>query len=345
MHSGLLAVSLVLGMVLGCSGTNGTSDPTDPESSPGKPAAAIRPTTGELVASHPTSGPLAAAHRAYLEGDFLAFGERLRDVLLDPATTDLARENALDLLDKAYQVQKGALPSRFTLPAGYSGLQLASRRFVTPHGPRYELRLAGSAVDASHLKNLTLRHLPGETLMDKASGQGKFSIRHDAFARSQGVEEFVIDSGPLDGPPADGVLSIRLELDDGTVSEGFVLAHSLVPPAAPDPVSPAPSEVLSGPNPLVRWASLGPVQPGAYERRRLSLYVNRQGEDTSVWEFATKTPDTLTEVRLGSAAGASEIALTPGAYWLQMSAVESRRFGPVEVLRATRVSRPFSVAR
>jgi hypothetical protein len=66
----------------------------------------------------PTSrapGSLEAAHKAYLESDFLTVTERIRDVLLDPSSSHLAKENAYELLDKAYEAQSGTLPSTYKL--------------------------------------------------------------------------------------------------------------------------------------------------------------------------------------------------------------------------------------
>ncbi len=352
---GMLASGLTTLGMYGCSSAE-HEDPT--ASAPGKPGEVAplpevrtSPTAGATVAAPATTtgaqrgnvaipGALRAAHEAYLNGDFVALGERLREVLLDPGAGQLVRDNALALLDKAYEVRKGALPSAFVVPPTISKLQYACRHFVTPHGASYQIRFAGSAVDASRLVGVTVRLLPGGLVMDKVSGQGSFSVRHDAWAKAHGVEEFVLDSPMLEQPPPDGVVSLRLELDDGTVSEGFLLTHALRPSSDPEILSPAAMSSLAGPNPLVRWTT--PRLTGATgERVRSGLAVSHEGESSSLWEFSDATDREAHEVSLGSAAGSSSLALSPGDYRLSVSAVGARFFGPVEVLRSSRVSRPF----
>ena len=68
-------------------------------------------TRKESPSAAATPGALEAAHKAYLEGDFTGMTERIRDVLLDPSAGALAKENAYELLDKAYEAQGGTLPS------------------------------------------------------------------------------------------------------------------------------------------------------------------------------------------------------------------------------------------
>jgi hypothetical protein len=101
----VLGVSLVCG-AYGCTGGGGTETPKDAPRTAAAPAA---------------PGALDAAHKAYLDGDFIAVTERIRDVLLDPSSGELAKENAYELLDKAYEVQGGKLPSVFKPPPDSSG--------------------------------------------------------------------------------------------------------------------------------------------------------------------------------------------------------------------------------
>lgn len=305
-----------------------------------------KPVTGLGLGAIPAGATpaLTGAHEAYLAGDFVAMGERLREVLLDPNSSDLAKQNAFELLEKAFEVQGGSLPSAFRPPAGISGIQYACRRFTSAGGrPTFQIRVAGTSKDASQIVGLTVRHAAGGLVMDKQTGQGAFAIRHDPFVQRRGLEEFVIDSPALDVPPADGVVSLRLELRDGTVSEGFLIAHGLGAMASPTIVSPAPAESIGDPNPLVRWTlpALSPSQV-PFERRRSNIHVIREGQASSVWEFSSTAAGDH-EVRLGSGAGTPETALTPGSYRLDVGSAEARFFGPVEVLRSGRTSQSFHV--
>src|SRR4051794_10682473 len=107
MHSPRMNNSILLSALVTCAVACTDASPARQNEPPPPPAAASAP------------GALQAAHDAYLEGDFLAVGDRVRDVLLDARSSELVKENALELLDKAYEVQKGKLPLRFVLPPGF----------------------------------------------------------------------------------------------------------------------------------------------------------------------------------------------------------------------------------
>jgi hypothetical protein len=295
---------------------------------------------GNLARASRVSGALAAAHEAYLADDDLALGERIREVLIDPGSSESEKANAFELLDKAYQVRGGRLPSNFKLPHGFGEFQFACRRFISPNRtPFYQLRFAGRAHDVSHVKGVTVTRLPNEVLMDEATGKGSFGIRRDPDDTSRGLEAFYIDSERMDAPLQDGVVSLRVELDDGTVSEGFVIVRDLVPDTTPEILSPAPDETLSDANPTVRWSiprSTSASTTGL-SRRNMNMWVARLSDGSAVWAFGSNNPD-LNEVRIGSSAGKPTTALMPGDYWLGLDAVEGRMFGPVEVLSSTRVS-------
>jgi hypothetical protein len=290
-------------------------------------------------------GPLTAAHEAYLDGDFVALGERVRDALLDPAASDTVQQNAFELLDKAYEAQNGKLPSNFKLPPGYRSMQYVIFHNATAQGPSYEIHLRVLTRDASHLTGLTLRRLPDEVLLDKATGKGQFLIRRDPSAQKAGVEEVVLDSGPVAAPPADGVMSVRLELDDGTAAEGFFIAHALASSATPEVQSPSPFASIADANPRVTWAPFRSPECTSFERRGMGIQVKREGEGTLAWEFYTKAPDETTEVRLGSPAGLGRSELSPGNYRLLVVAAETRSFGPIDLLRGSRTIQGFHVTR
>jgi hypothetical protein len=290
-------------------------------------------------------GTLSAAHEAYLDGDFVALGERVRDVLLDPGSTDRVKQNAYELLDKAYEAKGGALPSSFTLPAGYGGLQYVIFHNMTPQGPSYQVHLRILARDVSHVVGLTARLLPDETLLDEATGKGHFEVRHDPGVSAAKLDELVLDSGPIAAPPADGVISLRLQLDDGTVAEGFFIAQALASTATPEVRSPAAWASVEGPNPRVTWVPFRSPECADFERRMVGVQVRRDGEDPLAWEQLSKKPEELSEVRLGSAAGVGRDALTPGDYRVAVVAAEMRSFGPVDILRGSRTFQPFHVTR
>src|SRR5262249_20576267 len=95
----------------------------------------------------------------------------------------------------------------------------------------------------------------------------------------------------------------------------------------------APSAWVSDPNPTVRWAPFRSPRYRDFEKRRTVIHVSRQSGGPSVWEFSSSKEDEANEARIGSV-GSPNTALAPGDYRLQLSASESRRFGPVELIRS-----------
>lgn len=312
MSMGFRGAFLVAGL-LGCSSSTGMD------------------TAQAKAASTATPVALTAAHQAYLDGDFLALGEHVRDVILDRSASELAKENAYELVEKAYEVNKGKLPSRFKPPAGYDAWNYAYYRVATPDGTNYMAQFRLFARDASHVKVLTLRHSPSGATLDKATSS---VVRHDPAGG--GLDELIVNSGPLESPPGDGIVTMHIELDDGTTSDGFVIVHGLAAATTPDVRSPAEGATVNEQNPLVTW------EPQA---RGVAIHVYREEDGALVWEFGTREPG-FGQVRLGSDKGVPAGKLAPGNYIFDVTAADSERaFGPVTLMRASRTYRRLHVAR
>ena len=318
------SLASAMALCLGCTGSGSVETRKEP------PRAAAAP------------GALEAAHKAYLEGDFTVVTERIRDVLLDPSSGALAKENAYELLDKAYEAQGGTLPSTTKLSEPFgSRFQYGHIRGMGPNGPFYQAYFRGPIRDASRITNITVRRLPDEVILDKKTGKGRFQIKHD----TPNFEDFNMDTGRIDALPADGVFTTRIELDDGTISEGWFIAHNLSASSTPDVRSPAPSESFSDPNPLLRWTPYRSAQYLPFERRILSVYVSHEGDDAVAWDLWMYDPDELGQLRIGNHRGADKATLAPGDYWIALSAGEERVFGPIRLVRSARSGGPFHVVR
>jgi hypothetical protein len=295
----------------------------------------------EPPARAPTA--LDAAHQAYLGGDWIALGERVRDVLLDAGASALARENALALLDKAYEVNAGLLPSAFVPTAGVEKVIFGEINSLGPDGPELRVFVKVRMRDASHVTSVTVRRLPGETILDKASGRGTYQIKHDVPGFEDANLEAVVPA-----LPRDGVFTIRVELDDGASTEGWFLGRSLASSAVPDLRSPQASQSFADPNPQVRWVPFRSPQYRPFERRSLSVWEigkDHAGRAQS-WGYWTGEPGDLDALRIGRPpAGAPEARLEAGDYFLVLDAAETRAFGPVWLHRMSRRTAPFHVVR
>lgn len=318
-----VTIFALVAALLGCTGSN-----TEPRR--------------ETAAAAGIPSALEAAHRAYLEGDYTALTERLRDVLVDPSSSSRVKQNAYQLLDKAYEAQSGKLPSTYKLAEPFGGsFQYGHVRGSSPQGPHYRAFFRGPIRDAKRITNITVRRLPDEIVFDKKSGKGTFKIKHD----TPGFEDFSMDTGEVDSLPADGVFTTRIELDDGTVSEGWFIAHDLTPSSSPEVSAPAHAESVSGPNPVVRWSPYRSPQYAPFESRILSIYVANTSDDSTAWDLWTYDPGDLAEVAIGNHPGTDAKKLAAGDYWFMLSAGEERVFGPVRLVRSGRAARHFHVVR
>ena len=287
-----------------------------------------------------TPGTLQSAHEAYLEGDFLALGERVRDVLLDTRSNELVKDNALELLDKAYEAQKGSLPSRFVLPAGFEGIKYGVVRGMNGQSAFFHIFLYGHTRDVSHLKGVSLRRLPGEVLLDSSpdSGKGSLKIKHD----KPGYDTFVVERVMTALPP-DGVFSLRFDLDDDTSSEGWFISRSQASSATPEIRTPVSSTSITDVHPVVSWVPFRSPEYRPFEFRTLSVYVSREGADGVSWDIWMQNYGELGAVKVGDQPPALKTSLIPGDYWLNITCGEGRMFGPVGMTRESRSVAPFHV--
>jgi hypothetical protein len=315
----------VISTLLGCDGSSSSDRRAD-----------VPPPVTPVAAAPP--GALQSAHDAYLDGDFVALGERVRDVLLDARSSELVKENALALLDKAYDVQKGRLPSRFVLPAGFEGIKYGAVRGMSPQGPFYRIFLYGRTRDASHLAGVSVTRLPDEPLLesDATKGKGKLQIKHEL----PGWDTFVLER-VVPALPGDGVLSLRLELDDGTVSEGWFIGRSLASSATPEIKTPVSSASVADTHPQISWAPFHSPEYLPFEWRTISVYVSGEAPNELVWDLWMKDYGDLASVRVGEHPAAKRVSLIPGDYWLNMTCGEVRMFGPIATSRESRTVMPF----
>lgn len=316
---------LLGGVVLGLLGALGCTNAPSPSSSPPPPPVAA-------------PGALDSAHQAYLDGDYLALGDRVRDVLLDARSSDLVKENAFALLDKAFEVQKGHLPSRFVLPPGMEGVKYAVVRGQSQQHGYYRVYLYGRMKDASQVKDVSVRLLPDTLMLDSAAGIGQLSVKPEG---SSGMQRFVLER-EVPELPRDGVLSIHFGMKDGAVSDGWAITHSAASSATPEIQSPSSSSTVAAGHPLVSWTPFRSPEYLPFERRTLSVYVGDSAEGTA-WDFWTQDYGDLAAVKVGDHLPAARTSLVPGDYWLTLGCGETRMVGPITLARESRTQLGFHV--
>ncbi|MFO0555186.1 MAG: hypothetical protein U0271_42805 [Polyangiaceae bacterium] len=285
------------------------------------------------------SAPLEAAHEAYLDGDWLALGERIHDVLLDPSADELARENALELLDAAYRDQNGTLPSRFTPPEGVDRLAYGHVRAVGLDGLQYRRFFRGRLKDPARIARVTVEALPERrVVLDSDDPNAEL----ESEVEEPGFSTFSIDSGPMQTAPADGVYAVRIALTTGATSEGWFIARELTSSSVPELVAPEPN--ITERRPEVRWVRFSSPEFAPFENKTVSVYLMDDAppwpERWSVWR---SDADDVVATTIGAEPDAPATELAPGDYVVSLSLGENRRFGPVRLDRISRAARSFHV--
>jgi hypothetical protein len=275
---------------------------------------------------------LTAAHEAYLGADYVTMGERLRDVLADPRTSELARDNAFELLESAYDATHGQLPSRAAFPATVRGITFGTMNGVNPYGTHrmVYLKVRLDEGRAAHVKELRLTRLPGEPILDLAQKRG--AVR--SSKAEKGVEEIALEIRNVEVLPDRGAFAIQLAFDDGPGLDTFVLANKLVASAQPEVTSPDVGQVFKDPRPPIAWHPYRSPEYAAWETRGVNIAVSSEAKPDA-WSLYQFQPGDLGQ--------ATPAPLDPGAYWVSVMYAEDRGFGPIRIQRATDSGRPFTV--
>lgn len=302
--------------------------------SPGEPKSEAEKSSVEAPSS------LDAAHQAYLEGRFVDLAELVRAVLLDPSAGSLAKENALELLDKVYEVTKGRMPSRFETN-GIPSLNLSVILHTRPEAPPwFTVYLYAATGKDEAIHTMRLASALGGELLDFQRGLGEATRKDEGFALEAKV----------DNPPGDGVYDIDVLTKGGKSAKGWVILRKMVATAAPDVLSPSPSFVFAEATPTLRWAPYRTADYVGYEGRTLSLWLREEQLSTPAWDYWTDHPGELSSMRVCDAPATGHTAarcqtLEPGGYWLSVTASEQRWFGPITLSRAGQTRVPFSVGK
>lgn len=294
------------------------------------------PTPAPSEARTTTPSALEAAHEAYLRGDWLTTSDRIRDVLVDRASTDLVRENAFELLDKAYEATSGRLPSRYTLPAGFQVVTIGSMRgqhaWATYRTIFLYVKLDRGL--GAHVKDMSLRTEPGSVpVLDRAAGMGELRLTPQP---EENVDEVVLEAKDVAAALPDGVAHVHVALDDGREIDTWVLARGMASSASPEIATPSQSATFADPSPTFEWSPFRSPEYAPFETRTLSVYVHDERTKSAAFDRWTAEPGELARMKVDK-------KLAPGSYWLALSAGENRKFGPINLARTSQRGVPFNV--
>lgn len=278
---------------------------------------------------------LAVAHEAYLAGDFVEMGERLREVIVDPHTGELARDNAFALLESAYAATHGRLLARAALPSNVKSLSLGVINGANPFGAHHlvYLDLRVPVGRSSHVKDMRVTRLPNEPILALSEKRGTLRIKRDA----PGFERVDLEVRGADLVlPERGAFAIQIVFDDAPPIDAFVLASKLVASAQPEILAPEVNDVLRDPHPELAWRPYRSPALAPWESRSMWLGLSR--DDAQAWELYKWDPGELGSARV-------DATLEPGSYWLDLLYIEERTFGGIRLARAAEAARPFNVVR
>ncbi len=281
---------------------------------------------------------LTAAHNAFLEGDHLTMVKRVRDVLADKNADTMAKDNARELLEKAYEATNGKLPADWTLPAGFEPIAYKQVRQEHSDGPELRVRLDGRVDDLKRMKGLAL--LRGSTvILDSQAGVGRFT---GDGVDEDGMHYFSLETRDLPAFPEPGIMTLRVTLADGSVTEGWFISDRLAASTSPVVIEPGEAVSVKGANPVLKWVPFRSPESAKYERRNLILWLSRRSDDglySKAWTSFGPAADR------GDAVLGGEAGLTTGDYALDVVYDESRRFGPMSLVRRSSRALSFHVTR
>lgn len=294
------------------------------------------PTSASPAETRSTPSALEAAHESYLRNDWLTMSDRIHDVLLDRASTTLVKENAFELLDKAYEATHGNLPSRLKLPPGIQVITLGSMRgqhaYATYRTIYLYVKLDRGL--GTHVKDISVRTQPDNLpVLDRAAGIGDSRLTPQ---EGENVDEVVLEAKDVSAALPDGVATIRVTLDDGRAVDTWVLARAMGSSASPEVASPTQSATFADPSPTFEWTPFRSPEYAPFEYRTLSVYVENEQKKSVAFDHWTMNYGDLARIKVDK-------KLEPGSYWLALTAGEDRKFGPINLARTSQRGVPFSI--
>lgn len=287
---------------------------------------------------------LAEVHAAYLARDYPNLARRSRALLETPQLAAGTLHNALAVLDRAQEVTRGKLPADWRMPEPLRDVRVQLLRIESPDGTVFQLLVGGSSPAEDTVRQVSVTDAAGHALLDRRAGVGEWQAEPE-----EGRYYWELEGPELSAAPAEGYYALRFELADGRQTVGWFPMSRLRASESPRIVAPAPEQVVASPTPELMWDDFRSPEYRPFEARSTGLWVTRiDPSATPRWRRAWSVwrPDAqLTRAVVGAEPGGSpQGELPPGDYWLSVTYGERWFFGELQLIRASRTSRPFRVA-
>lgn len=289
-------------------------------------------------------GPIGRAHAAFLARDYGAMANHLKETLADPTSSEAMRQNAVELLEKAYSVKSGSpIPVDWTLPKEITDMKVKVRHTRRFEQGAYGLKVQGNMLERNLIQQLQIIRYPDQIVLDR---KGKIGDWSEIEEPKDGIY-FELDGPNTPEPAADGLYLLNLEMRDGRVVNGWFILSHLVSSETPTVLSPAHGQHFTTANPTFKWDNFYSPEYQSFERRNLWMGITTAEPPTfaynEVWTLFEPSP-TRTEVTVGTEAAAMGVKqLKEGRYAVLVGYSEIRRFGPLKLARGSLTVIPFSV--
>ncbi len=280
-------------------------------------------------------GHLQRAHEFYLQGQQERMVDSLKAVLLDPEVNHAEKNNALGLLERAYQIGHGLVRASWSLPRGVDRLHVTQVRKEEPEHLYFRLTMGAHLAEEDLVHQVRLVAPGGEVIFDRESGVGEWQVDKE----DGGKFSFELSSEDRSVPWESGLYRLYIRCKDGTSVNGWFIMSNQLASSAPKIHSPKVGARYEGvpSQPVIRWDDYRSPEFQDFERRSLVILVAQlhQPDFQIRWMRFAFAPEEE-EAKI-------DRPLDRGDYWLSMTFREERRFGPVRLRRASRTARRFYV--
>ena len=295
-------------------------------------------------ASPQTPQLVALAQHAYLEGDLSRAMQTAKIAFIQSTRNSVAQKNILQL---AQQIQTLKLPVRmdvgWTLPEEIKDLRVVVAHRLDNGAIRNKMTVGGTYKAVGEITSFQVIRYPDTIILDKQKNIGRFQDSDE-----DGKAEFHYSSQSSPFTVTSGLYLLKISTRSGSTVDGwFFVTDEDSSTANPQFIGLEGTPVFNSPTPQVSWTDFfSPQYKADRDYRMVSLWVGKQNEDVGKFNFWT---DDMTTRSMQLAApvdpdhGWTRGPLADGDYYLLLNYNESRRFGPIRIVRRSETVKYFSV--